>query len=49
MYDFNKMVPIFDNKVRVSICEKCDGRGVIPKDKKIITCPQCNGKGKNNV
>ena len=27
-------------------CAVCDGRGVIPQDGKVVTCPACNGTGK---
>ena len=26
-------------------CVRCDGRGVIPQNGEIVTCPQCDGLG----
>lgn len=28
------------------VCVKCEGRGVIPQDGKLVTCPDCEGTGK---
>jgi len=47
MYIFNQMFPgVTSQKTPQPICVKCDGRGVIPQDGKVVTCPACNGTGK---
>lgn len=46
MFDFNQMFPIFNNQKIQPISGKGEGHGVIPQDGKIVTCPTCNGAGK---
>lgn len=30
----------------VMLCGHCEGRGVIPQETKVATCPMCGGSGK---
>ena len=46
MYDFDKMFPIFQHRETKPNCEYCEGRGVVPKDGKVVTCTKCDGTGK---
>lgn len=46
MYNFNKMFPAAQGAKPAPICGHCEGRGVIPKDGKVVTCPKCEGAGK---
>ena len=47
MFNFNQAFPIFNQKIQ-PICGRCDGRGVIPCNDKVVTCPKCKGTGKEN-
>lgn len=46
MFNFNQMFPISQGKQLAPVCGYCDGRGVIPQDGKVVSCPKCNGTGK---
>ena len=49
MFDFDKAFPIFQNKTIAPICVCCDGRSVVPQGNTVVTCPKCNGTGKQGI
>ena len=46
MHNFNKIFLVAQGAKSAPICGHCEGRGVTPKDCKVVTCPKCNGTGK---